>query len=59
MKFNPEHKVIIETLSKDEARAFIKFLRSEIIRHQDDIMLARKLIVTTIEEKLEDETNLH
>ena len=44
MEFNSEHKVIIQTLSRIEAKAFIKFLESEIIRHQDDIEQARKLI---------------
>ena len=36
--------VIIETLTKDEASAFIKFLESEIIRHQEDIEGARDKI---------------
>ena len=45
MIFNEEHKVIIDTLSKEEASAFIKFLESEIIRHQDDIQQADDLIV--------------
>ncbi len=44
MLFNKEHKVIISTLSQEEAKAFIKFLQSEIIRHEDDIGLAKKLI---------------
>ena len=44
MEFNNEHKVIINTLSRIEAKAFIKFLESEIIRHRDDILLARELI---------------
>ena len=44
MEFNNAHKVIIDTLSRIEAKAFIKFLESEIIRHQDDIEQARKLI---------------
>lgn len=46
MEFNPEHKVIINTLSRIEAKAFIKFLESEIIRHQDDINQAKHLIQT-------------
>ena len=37
MTFDERQKVIIETLNIDEARAFIKFLKSEIIRHQRDI----------------------
>ena len=44
MIFNSEHKVIIETLGISEAVAFIKFLQSEIIRHQDDIRQAEGLI---------------
>ncbi len=44
MKFNEQHKVIVKTLSKDEAAAFIKFLESEIVRHQDDIYRAKSLI---------------
>ena len=44
MKFNEEHKVIIDTLTQTEAGAFVKFLESEIIRHQDDIKLAEELI---------------
>jgi len=46
MIFNEHHKVIIETLSEAEARAFIKFLESEIIRHNDDITQALGLIET-------------
>ena len=44
MIFNSEHKVIVDTLDESEARAFIKFLRSEILRHQDDIEHAEDLI---------------
>ncbi len=44
MQFNEEHKVIIKTLNKGEAVAFIKFLESEIIRHKDDINQAKSLI---------------
>ena len=44
MIFNDRHKVIISTLNKDEAMAFIKFLESEIIRHKDDINQAKGLI---------------
>ncbi len=44
MTFNSEHKVIINTLNPDEARAFIKFLESEIIRHKDDINQAKAQI---------------
>ncbi len=44
MIFNAEQKVIIETLNQDEAKAFVKFLKSEIIRHKDDIQQAWDLI---------------
>jgi len=44
MIFNSQHKVIIDTLTTDEAKAFVKFLKSEIIRHEDDINQARDLI---------------
>lgn len=43
MEFDEQHKVIIKTLNKDEARTFIKFLDSEIIRHKGDILGARLL----------------
>jgi len=42
--FNDEHKVIIGTMNKAEASAFVKFLKSEILRHHDDIKQARELI---------------
>jgi len=41
---NKDHKVIISSLSRIEAKAFIKFLESEIIRHEDDIRQAQELI---------------
>ncbi len=44
MEFSKEAKVIINTMNKDEANAFLKFLDSEIIRHQVDIEQAKKLI---------------
>ncbi len=44
MEFNKDHLVIIETLTAEEAKAFVKFLGSEIIRHYDDILQAEKLI---------------
>jgi len=52
LKFNKEHKVVINTLSKEEANAFVKFLASEIIRHCDDIEQAEKLI-EVVKEKFE------
>ncbi len=44
MIFNEQHKVIINSLNEDESRAFVKFLESEIIRHEDDIQQTRDLI---------------
>jgi len=44
MIFNKEHKVIVETLDEPEAKAFVKFLESEILRHGDDIEHAKDLI---------------
>ena len=44
MNFDEENKVIISSLNKTEARAFIKFLKSEIFRHLRDIEDARDLI---------------
>lgn len=44
MRFDETNKVIIETLKENEARAFIKFLQSEIARHERDIEDAQKLI---------------
>ena len=37
-------KVIVKSLNQDEARAFVKFLQSEIIRHEDDLNQAKSLI---------------
>lgn len=53
MEFNINHKVKIETMTKEEATAFIKFLRSEIRRHQMDISDAKFLI-----EKVKEVYNL-
>lgn len=55
MIFNNQHKVIIESLNQDEARAFVKFLKSEIIRHKDDIQQAWDLIALVKKIHLEDE----
>ena len=44
MKFDETNKVIIDTLDRNEARAFIKFLESEIARHENDIENAYDLI---------------
>ncbi len=44
MIFNDEHKVIINSLKKEEAEAFILFLKSEVVRHEDDIRQAKELI---------------
>ena len=45
MDFNRENKVIINTMNQTEAVAFIKFLRSEILRHKRDIDDAFDLII--------------
>jgi len=44
MDFNDEHKVIIDSMDKVEARAFILFLQSEVKRHEIDIDNAFSLI---------------
>jgi hypothetical protein len=44
MEFNAECKVIIDSMNRDEASAFIKFLESEIARHKMDIDNAVELI---------------
>ena len=44
MKFDKTNKVIIETMNQEEAKAFVKFLKSEIARHQMDVENARDLI---------------
>jgi len=43
MDFSKEAKVIINTMNTDEAKAFVKFLDSEIIRHKVDIEQAEVL----------------
>ena len=45
MEFDKECKVIINSMDKVEAQAFLKFLLSEIKRHHKDIREARCLIV--------------
>ena len=37
MRFDETNKVIIDTLDRNEASAFTKFLQSEIARHENDI----------------------
>ena len=37
MEFNSDNKVIINSMNKCEARAFCKFLTSEVYRHIEDI----------------------
>ena len=44
VKFDEECKVIIDTMDASEARAFVKFLKSEILRHKMDIDNAEKLM---------------
>ena len=49
MDFDSSCKVIIDTLNIWEAEAFIKFLRSEVFRHQRDIDDAEALIIKVIQ----------
>lgn len=44
MRFDETNMVIIDSMNTLEARVFIKFLLSEIARHQMDIDNARDLI---------------
>ncbi len=44
MLFTDECKVIIDSMTKEEARVFILFLRTEITRHELDIDNARDLV---------------
>ena len=48
MDFNDENKVIIDSMNKEEAKVFIKFLKSEIIRHRRDIKEAENLIYNVV-----------
>lgn len=57
MDFNKQNKVIINSLNQDEARAFIKFLRSKIIRHEDDINRVKSLIGLVKREILNEVSN--
>jgi len=43
MEFDEANLVIVDTMNKDEARAFVLFLVSEILRHRDDITKAKLL----------------
>ena len=45
MDFNSDNKVIIDSMDRTEAKAFIKFLESKILRHQKDIQQADGLIM--------------
>ena len=45
MIFDDQNKVIIDSMNTIEARAFVKFLLSEIARHEMDIDNARTLIL--------------
>lgn len=60
MNFNEENKVIVESMNQAEAIAFVKFLKSEMLRHQMDIENARDLMYDVcfrfkIADLLEDE----
>jgi len=55
MKFDKVHKVIIETLTKEEARAFIDFLSDEVKRHKKcireaDFMWCMRPVISEIYE---------
>ena len=43
MEFDNANLVIIDTMNRDEARAFVLFLASEILRHREDIIKAKAL----------------
>lgn len=47
MRFDKDDMTVIETLNKDEARAFILFLLSERRRHGRDIEFIDKRIAET------------
>jgi len=44
MNFDKTNKVIVDSMDHTEARAFAKFLTSEIARHERDIKEAKELI---------------
>ena len=54
MDFDKTNKVIIETMDEVEAKAFVKFLGSEVARHLMDIENAYELI-----DKVKQKFNLH
>ena len=54
MDFDKTNKVIIDTMDEAEARAFVKFLRSEVARHLMDIENAYKLM-----KRVKQKFNLH
>lgn len=53
MKFDENDFVIVESMNKEEAIAFIAFLRTERLRHQKDIDLIDKRIKETKEKVLD------
>ena len=44
MRFDSDHKVIIDSMTLDECKAFVKFLISEMMRHEEDIDNAATLV---------------
>ncbi len=44
MKFEEEYLIVVNSLTRDEASAFIKFLQSEIIMLKEGIEKAENLI---------------
>jgi len=52
MRFTNLNKDVVSTLNKEEARALVKFLESECLRHERDIAEAQELIRFAMETKL-------
>jgi len=50
MEFDVEHKVKIETMTREEAKAFIIFLESERLRHLQDVKEC-VLLITLVKER--------
>ena len=55
MQFRNDHKVIIETLNRDEGQAFLDFLRMEQQRHIDEREKARQMYAVCVQKN--DPTN--
>lgn len=63
MEFDEANLVIISTMNRTEAKAFVLFLSSEILRHKEDMTKAKLLIEAVCNKfklsggDFEDETN--